>query len=135
MDDRARKLKDEVKKGSISAAFSLAEAFKWGYYGEADPRRAARMYRICCRSRDKRMASLGFFNLGLLYYYGYLSQTPDDVERDTARAFDCFLKSAMADRNPAALARLGDMYRYGQYVEKNEGIALSLYRRANLRGA
>ena len=131
MIQKIEMLKEEVKKGSIPAAFRLAEAFKWGYYGDADPIRAARMYRICCRSKDKKLASLGFLNLGLLYYYGYLTKNEADKKRTTALAFDCFLKSAMLDRNPSSLTRLGDMYRYGQHVEKNEGIALELYLKAN----
>ena len=129
MDERLIALKEEVKKGSISAALSLAEAFKWGYYGDSDPQRAARMYRICARSRDKKIASVGFYNLGVLYYHGYLS--PDGTS-DAPRAFTCFLKSAMKNPNAGALASLADMYRYGQYVEKNEQIALNLYDRAQV---
>ena len=130
MKDRLEKLKEEVKKGSVAAAFSLAEAFKWGYYGDADPNRAARMYRICCRAKDKKTAALGYYNLGVLYYYGYLSNR-EEPEKDAKRAFDCFLKSAMTSPNSAAFSRLGDMYRYGQYVEKNERIAMKLYLKAD----
>jgi len=128
MDERLKQLKEEVKKGSISAALSLAEAWKWGYYGDPDPIRAARMYRICCRSKDRKTASIGYYNLGVLYYYGYLSA---DGSGDLPRSFDCFLKSAMLFSNREALRRLGDMYRYGQHVEKNEKVALSLYVKAN----
>lgn len=130
MDERIIELKNQVKKGNISAAFSLAEAFKWGYYGGADPKRAARMYRICCRSKENKIASLGFYNLGLLYYYGYLLEE-DQAEKSRRLAFCCFLKSAMLDHSRESLLRLGDMYRYGQYVEQNEEVALSLYVRAN----
>ena len=130
MADKILKLKEEVKKGSIPAAFSLAEAFKWGYYGDSDPQRAARMYRICCRSKDRRLASLGYLNLGVLYYYGYLSDG-EEPEKDARRAFRCFMKSAMTCPNSAALSRLGDMYRYGQYVPKDERVACSLYLKAN----
>ena len=129
MDERLIKLKEEVKKGSVSAALSLAEALKWGYYGDSDPHRAARMYRICAHARDKKIASIGFYNLGVLYYHGYLS--PDGAI-DARRAFACFLKSAMKSPNAKALSLLGDMYRYGQYVEKNEEIAVSLYGRAQV---
>lgn len=128
MDERICALKEQVKKGSVSAAFSLAEAFKWGYYGEPDPRRAARMYRICCRSKNAKVASQGYLNLGILYYYGYLSE---EGEGDVKKAYLCFLKSVLAHPNPEALTRLGDMYRYGQHVEKNEGVAMNLYLKAN----
>ncbi len=130
MDERMTSLKEQVKKGSIPAAFSLAEALKWGYYGETDPMRAARMYRICCRAKDKKMSAAGFLNLGILYYYGYLSDG-SEPEKDAKNAFSCFLKSALTYPNKDALSRLGDMYRYGQYVPKNEGVALSLYLKAN----
>ena len=130
MADRMKELKNEVKKGNIRAALSLAEAFKWGYYGDPDPRGAARMYRICCRSHDRKTASLGFFNLGNLYYLGYLSQNEEERGRDRRRAFDCFMKSALLFENPMALSRLGDMYRYGQHVKKNEAVSFALYARA-----
>lgn len=133
MEDRISMLKQEVKKGSVSAAFRLAEALKWGYYGDADPRRAATMYRICCRSKNKELASKGYLNLGVLYYYGYLSDG-ENPEKDAANAFTCFMKSALHYPNPQALIRLGDMYRYGQHVEQNESIALSLYIKANGQG-
>ncbi len=130
MDQRLIELKEQVKKGNIAAALSLAEAFKWGYYGGADPKRAARMYRICCRSKDKKIASLGYYNLGVLYYYDYLLES-EEIEKSRRLAFECFMKSALLDHSPESLSRLGDMYRYGQYVEKNEEVALSLYVRAN----
>lgn len=130
MDEKMESLKEQVKKGSITAAFSLAEALKWGYYGASDPKSAARMYRICCRAKDKKMASMGFLNLGILYYYGYLSDGIDP-EQDAKSAFACFMKSVLTYPNKDALSRLGDMYRYGQYVQKNEGVALSLYLKAN----
>jgi len=130
MDPRLEELKEKVKKGSISAAFALAEAWKWGYYGTpSDPRRAARMYRICCHSKNKATASRGYYNLGVLYYFG-LCET-GEREKEIRLAFSCFLKSNLLYPNREALCRLGDMYRYGQYVEKDEKIALSLYLKAN----
>lgn len=130
MDERMEQLKAQVKKGSISAAFSLAEGFKWGYFGAPDPARAARMYRYCCRSGNKKTAALGFYNLGNLYYYGLLL---NEKEREKALrlAFFCFMKSALLAHSPEALSRLGDMYRYGQFVEQSEDTAMNLYVRAN----
>jgi len=130
VEDQIKSLREQVKKGNISSAMALAEALKWGYYGTVDPRGAARMYRICCRSKDQKTAALGYYHLGVLYYYGHLSQGTVG-EEEIRKAFQCFLKSAMTYATPSALARLGDMYRYGQYVEKNEKIALSLYVKAN----
>lgn len=124
------RLMEDVKRGNISAAFSLAEGFKWGYFGACDPRRAARMYRYCTRSKDKKTASLGYYNLGVLYYYGYLSPE-NDTALEERKAFDCFLKSVLAFPLPQALRRLGDMYRYGQYVRKDDAVAMALYVKAD----
>ena len=130
MNERFDQLKAQVKKGSISAAFALAEGFKWGYFGAPDPARAARMYRYCCRSGNKETAAKGFYNLGNLYYYGFLL-AKEEREKELRLAFSCFLKSALLAHSPEALLRLGDMYRYGQFVEQSESTALSLYLRAN----
>lgn len=130
MTERLNELKTQVKKGSTAAAFTLAEGFKWGYFGAADPHRAARMYRFCCRSGNKSTASRGYYNLGNLYYYGFLLNR-EEREKELRLAFSCFVKSALLSHNPEALLRLGDMYRYGQYVEQNENTAINLYLRAN----
>lgn len=131
MTETMKDLKTQVKKGSISAALKLAEGFKWGYFGASDPCRAAKMYRICTRSNNKETAALGFYNLGLLYYHGYLTQEEEEEKR-CRLAYACFMKSALIHHTPEALKSLGDMYRYGKYVEKDDGIALRLYRRAAL---
>ena len=81
-------------------------------------------------AKDKKMSSLGFLNLGVLYYYGYLSDGTEP-EKDARFAFECFVKSAMIYPNKDALSRLGDMYRYGQHVKKDERVAMSLYLKAN----
>ena len=131
MNNNFSELKNKLKKGSIAAALELAEGFKWGYFGESDPVRAAKMYRICTRSNIPETAALGFYNLGILYYHGYL--TPEKEEEKRCKmAYHCFMKSALLHHTPKALQSLGDMYRYGQYVEKDEGVALRLYRKANL---
>ncbi len=133
MENSLNVLKEAVKKGSISAARTLAEGFKWGYFGESDPKRAAKMYRFCTRSKDKKVVSDAFYNLGLLYYHGFLLQDEKDRERGRKLAFTCFMKSAMQSRHPGAVRLLGDMYRYGQYVDQNDEIALNLYLMANQR--
>lgn len=129
MTDPVKSLREQVKKGSISAALQLAEGFRWGTFGESDPKRAAAMYRICCRSQNQKIASLGFYQLGNLYYHGYLTNQ-EQKEEGLRRAFSCYLKSVMLSPNPNALRKLGDMYRYGQGVTRNERLALSLYLKA-----
>ena len=125
-----QELKNKVKKGSVDAALKLAGGLLWGMFGDSDPVRAAGMYRICCRSSKKEVSSLGFYHLGNLYYYGFLRKENEPEDKHFSLAFSCFLKSALKCHNPDALRRLGDMYRYGQGVEKNEAISLALYLRA-----
>ena len=124
-------LKEKVKRGNLLAAFALAEAYKWGVGGAADPLRAAGMYRLCCRSADPVLSSRGYYNLGLMYYHGYLNP---EGKCQAKEAFQCFLKSAVKSESREALIRLGDMYRWGQYVSRNEKVAFSLYLKANAAG-
>jgi len=128
---KREELKEKVKRGSLSAAFALAEAYKWGVGGGSDPLRAARMYRLCCRSANPSLSSRGYYNLGLMYYHGYLNP---EGKCQAKEAFQCFLKSAVKSESREALIRLGDMYRWGQYVPRNERVALSLYLKANAAG-
>ena len=111
----------------------MAEAYQWGYLTEEDPARAERLYRRLCRSKSPAVASRGFYRLGLLYYYGYRNKG-ESPEAGLSFAFACFMKSAIKFPNPPALCRLGDMYRYGQYVEKNEAVACELYLKARRGG-
>ncbi len=135
MNNTEKELREEVKKGSVSAALQLAQALHWGLFGQSDPMRAAGMYRICCRSNNHKVAALGFYHLGNLYYYGFLKKENEEEERHFSLAFFCFLKSALKDHSPEALRRLGDMYRYGQGVERNEKISLALYLKAGQKDA
>lgn len=125
MEERIRELNQKIHAGSGKAALTLAESYKWGLYGEVDFTKAARLYRLCAKSRSKALSSAGYYNLGVLYYHGYLGDEPD-----IKRAFSCFMKSALLSPNAAALGKLADMYRYGQFVEQNEEVALSLYTKA-----
>ena len=122
--DRARRLEEQANAGDLEAALELADALKWGYYGEASPERSAELYRRCTASSCGRVAAKAYYNLGVFYYYGLLD------EPDVHRAFDCFMKSALIRPEREALSRLGDMYRYGQYVERNEKVAMRLYLKA-----
>ncbi len=122
--DRMKRLAEQAETGDLEAALELADALKWGYYGEASPERAMALYRRCTASPCGKVAAKAYYNLGVFYYYG-LSDEPD-----TRRAFDCFMKSALIRPEREALSRLGDMYRYGQYVERNEKVAMRLYLKA-----
>ena len=119
------RLEKLAETGNYDAMLELAESLKWGFYGEVSPGRAAALYRRCAMAPSSAVRSRAYCALGVLYYHGLV-----DGEADTRRAFDCFLKSVLLRPCPEALNHLADMYRYGQYVEKSESIALSLYLKA-----
>lgn len=126
MKQTLNELEQKAARGDYQAAMALADALKWGYYGEASPERAAALYHRCISSPDTGVAAAAYYNLGLFFYLGLLEE-----EADSRLAFQCFLKSALLRPRKEPLSRLADMYRYGQYVEKNENIALNLYLRAS----
>ena len=63
-----------------------------------------------------------------MYYHGYLD---DEPAVGYARAFAYFMKSALTCATEDALLKLGDMYRYGQHVARDEKRATGLYLMAN----
>ncbi len=73
-----------------------------------------------------RSAKLGnnqaMCNLGYCYYYGR------GIEADKQRGFEYFMDSAIYN-NPEGTMKMGDFYRYGEFVHKNEEKALKLYER------
>ena len=125
MQKRMKVLEEKANGGDYTAAMKLADALKWGYYGEASPARAMALYRRCTAAPSRSVAAAAWYNLGVYYYYGLLED-----RADVQKAFDCFMKSALLIPGREALSRLADMYRYGQYVEQNETIALRLYLKA-----
>ena len=127
MKNTEEALKEKMRRGNGQAALELAESFKWGIFGEVDFRAAERIYRRLTASRNAALSSKGYYNLGLLYYHGYIG---DPDHPDVHRAYRFFVKSAILAPNRAALTKLADMYRYGQAVEKNEKVAFTLYTRA-----
>lgn len=118
-------LEKKLENGDLSAALMLGKIYEWGLSGETDLSLARAMFRRCAKSSDRRIASQGHYELGLFYYYGL------GVERDTEKAYRFFMKSVLVFPNHAALVKLGDMYRWGQYVAQNDSVSLSLYHEAN----
>lgn len=60
-------------------------------------------------------------NLGYFYLYG----RNDEV--DYKKAYEYFSRGAMLGNDANCLYKLGDMYMYGSYVEKNPAIAFEFY--------
>ena len=127
MEERIRDLEQKIAAGSGAAALELAESYKWGYFGEVDFQKAEKIYRLCAKSKSRTLSSKGYYNLGLLYYHGFIG---DPEHPDREKAYRCFVQSSLLFPNRAALTLLADMYRYGQVVEKNDSVALTLYAQA-----
>jgi len=127
MEDVIRSLEEKVARGSGKAALELAESYKWGFFGQVDFQKAEKIYRLCAKSKSRALSSKGYYNLGLLYYHGFIGD-PEHPDRD--KAYRCFVQSSLVFPNRAALTILADMYRYGQAVEKNDAVALALYTQA-----
>lgn len=125
MKKAGKRILTEEDCQNFGEVLNLAKAYQWGYFGETDALRAERLFRVCTHSRDKAIASESFYHLGNLYYHGLW-----DDEADFFRAYCCFVKSVMLAPNRKAFVLLADMYRYGQFVEKNERIASNLYEKA-----
>ena len=60
-------------------------------------------------------------NLGYIYYYGR------GVERDYARAYECYAFGALMANNPEGYWKLGDLYASGKGVSKSEYTAWRMY--------
>ncbi len=63
-------------------------------------------------------------NLGYCYYYGR------SIPQDYDKAYEYFNLGALLGNDPNCLYKLGDMFLNGYHVEKNEGYAFMLYKRA-----
>lgn len=95
--------------------------FYTGQIGNQDFAMAEKFYKMA--------ASLGcaksIENLGYIYYYGRTGEV------DYEKAFRQFAECAILYNRPISIYKLGDLYKNGYYVEKNEQTAFLLYRRAN----
>lgn len=102
------------------ACLNLGTFYYNGTYLERDYRKAAALYKIAADSG----VPVGIRNLGYCYYYGRHQAV------DYAKAYEYFCKGALLFSDANCLYKLGDMYRRGLAVEKNEKYAYILYERA-----
>ena len=113
-----------VEAGIPRAALNLGALYYNGVFVERNFRKAIELYTIASESDETDIASIACSNLGYCYYYGR------DIEVDYEKAFKYFFRSAVFYNNPVALYKLGDMYRNGNFVAKDEKMAYKLYREA-----
>lgn len=107
---------DELASGNADAACDIGSLYYTGRAGEQNYSKAIEYYTIAadggCRQAQE--------NLGYCYYYGR------DSEVDYEKAFHYFALGAF-DGHIRSLYKIGDMYRSGLYVKKNEQEAYNIY--------
>ena len=81
---------------------------------------AMRLYGLGIQRGDMQCA----VNLGYMYYYGR------GTEVDYNKAFQCYALAAVAEDNPEALWKLGDLYADGKGVTRSDRMAWTLYSKA-----
>lgn len=117
--ENIERLKMAADKGDAMALLNLgALKYEAGEYEEA-------------RELYEKSAAMGnpqaMVNLGYVHYYGR------ECEVDYGKAFQWFSKAALVSFDPPmpeAFYKLGDMYRWGKYVERDDYAAVTLYFRA-----
>lgn len=112
-----------MNAGNLTAALNLGAMYYGGEFIPRDFRKAIRYYEKATQSDDKETQLRAWTNLGYCYYYGR------DIPVDDEKAFNCYMRAAV-QRDANALYKVGDMYRYGRYVKKDEQMALLFYEQA-----
>ena len=112
-----------LEAGNLTAALNLGAMYYGGEFIPRDFRKAIKYYEQATESDDEETQVRAWNNLGYCYYYGR------DIPVDDEKAFNCYMRAAV-QRDANALYKIGDMYRYGRYVAKDEKMALLFYRQA-----
>ena len=115
---------EAVEAGVSRAMLNLGAVYYNGVLVEQDFEKALELYHMAESSEDAEVAARAVCNLGYCYYYGR------SVSVDKETAFRFFLKGSLRYDDANCLYKLGDMYRYGDHVEKDEDMAYTLYERA-----
>lgn len=109
-----------MDKGDALAANDLGVLYYGGRVGgKPDYVNARKYYEVA----DGLGYTLASENLAYIFYYGF------GTEVDYEKAYLYFSKAALTGRYEATY-KLGDMFRNGYYVEKNDKMTAYLYRRA-----
>lgn len=109
-----------IEKGDALAANNLGALYYGGRIsGEPEYEKAREYY----EAADRLGYTLASENLGYIFYYGF------GTDVDYTKAYLYFSKAALTGRYEA-MYKLGDMFRDGFYVEKNEKMTAFFYRRA-----
>ncbi len=109
-------LLEEIENGNASAMNELGALYYTGRCGEQNFKKAVEYYKMASDNGNRQATE----NLGYCYYYG--RSVPVDYEK----AYHYFIKGAL-DRHLISLYKIGDMYKNGYYVEKDEKEAFIIY--------
>ena len=110
-----------MEAGDLAAALNLGAMYYGGEFVPHDFKKAKELYERATQSEDYETQVRAWCNLGYCYYYGR------DMDVDNEKAFNCYMHAALM-RDSNALYKIGDMYRYGRFVKKDEDIAMAFYR-------
>lgn len=109
-----------AERGHAFALNDLGALYSEGIYVVKDTKKAFDYY---VKSAENGCTE-ACCNLGYFYLYGRNGET------DYEKAFKYFSKGAIVGNDANCCYKLGDMYMYGDYVEKNPNIAFNFYLRA-----
>ena len=112
-----------INAGNLTAALNLGAMYYGGEFIPRDFKKAIHYYEQATQSDEEEIQLRAWSNLGYCYYYGR------DIPVDDEKAFNCYMRAAI-QRDANALYKIGDMYRYGRYVNKDEQMALLFYHQA-----
>lgn len=108
------------EKGCANALNNLGALYSEGLFVEMDMEKAFEYYKKACECGSYEACC----NLGYFYLYGR------NGEVDKSKAYDYFSRGAMLGNDANCLYKLGDMYIYGDHVQKNPAVAYSFYLKA-----
>ena len=106
-----------ANSGRSWADIMLGDAYKDGTGVDRDPQKAIECYQKAAESG----ISFGNECIGLMYYYG------DVIPQNYQAAYEYFTKESKK-KSFCTLYALGEMFRCGRYVERDEGRACEYYK-------
>lgn len=111
--------KELINNGNTLAMNNLASFYYRGRMGEPDYKKALKYYLMAAEANEP----LACTNVAYIYYYGFAGKT------DYKKAYHYYMQGFLRGDDEAAY-KLGDMYRNGYYVEKNDDTAFLMYVRS-----
>lgn len=109
---------DEIEENDHNAMCDFGALYYTGRIGEQSYEKAVHYYEMSAKLGNRQAQE----NLGYCYYYGRVGAV------DFEKAYHQFIKGAL-DNRLVSLYKIGDMYKNGYYVEKDENEAFCIYLR------